>query len=70
MKEIVNTTSRPIVLENGTILAAAGTEGSVKRVENISETELARLSGAIVLRDAEIEQPPSTPKARPEGENK
>lgn len=64
MKEIVNTTSRPVTLQDGTILAAAGTEGSVKRVEHLSEADERRLSESIVVRDAEIEQPPA-PKVIP-----
>jgi hypothetical protein len=43
MKEIINRCSHPIVLEDGTVLAAAGTKGSVKRVDKLTEREEKRI---------------------------
>lgn len=57
MKEIVNMTSRPIVLEDGTIIAAAGTDGSVKSVE-LSEGDARRLSDSIFVRDVSAAEAP------------
>ena len=55
MKEIVNLTSRPIVLGDGTIVAATSTEGSVKRVEEISDADARRLGDSIAVRDVAVE---------------
>ena len=72
MKEIVNQTSRPVTLEDGTILAAAGTEGSVKRVEFLSEADARRLSESVFVRDvgeaAEPGKKPAKAGTQPEQE--
>ena len=52
---ITNMTTRPVVLEDGTILAALGTEGATKTVESLSETDARRLGDSIVVRDVEVE---------------
>lgn len=36
---LINQLSQPLCLEDGTILAAAGTEGSAKRVKELSEKD-------------------------------
>jgi hypothetical protein len=43
MRELINRRSHPVVLEDGTVLAAAGTPGSVKQVDKLTERELGRL---------------------------
>jgi len=53
MKQITNLTSRPVVLEDGTILAAARTDGSVKSVESVSESDARRLGDSIFVSDVD-----------------
>lgn len=57
MKELINQHSQPIALESGVVLAAAGTEGSVRHVESISEGDRRRYAsrGLIAVRDVEFE---------------
>lgn len=43
--EITNLTGRPVVLSDGTIVSAAGTEGSSKTVETLSDRDRKRLVG-------------------------
>jgi len=51
MKQITNLTSRPVVLADGTMLAAARTDGSVKQVESLSEVDERRLGDSIFVSD-------------------
>jgi hypothetical protein len=51
MKKITNLTTRPVVLEDGTILAASRTEGSVKKVKSLSDGDARRLAGSIHVAD-------------------
>ena len=60
MKEITNLSTRALPLEDGTILAAAGTAGCVKQVESLSDAEAQRLSVSIFIREVEFagKEPP------------
>ena len=40
--KVINNHTQPISLEGGTILAAAGTEGSVKEIDSISDRDRRR----------------------------
>lgn len=51
MKELTNHTTRALPLSDGTILAAAGTAGSVKQVDSLSDDDARRLDGHIFVRD-------------------
>jgi hypothetical protein len=64
MKRITNLSSRVQCLGDarGTILAAAGTDGSSKLLETISEADLARLGDSIHVEDAVDEPPASKPR--------
>ncbi len=57
MKELINQQTQPLVLEDGTVLAAAGSKGSVRHVESISDADVRRLAdrGLIAVRDVEFE---------------
>lgn len=52
MKEVTNLHTQPLALEDGTVLAAAGTDGATKAVDSVSETD-ARLvdRNLIIVRD-------------------
>lgn len=65
MKRITNLSGRMHCLsdENGTILAAAGTDGSSKAVEAISDVDVARLGDSIHVEDIVIEAQAPKPKA-------
>lgn len=63
MKEVVNLTTRSLMLSDGTGLAAKGTPGSVKQVESVSDKDARRLSGMIVVRDVEVAPAPAPKKA-------
>lgn len=41
-ERLINNTRQPITLEDGTILAASGTDGSQRAVENLSERDRER----------------------------
>lgn len=41
-ERLINNTRQPITLEDGTILAASGTDGSHRHVENLSERDRSR----------------------------
>jgi hypothetical protein len=60
--KVINNYSKPVVLDNGAILAAAGAEGSTKSVESISDRDRRRLvdRGLIAI----VEESPKTPKAK------
>lgn len=52
MKEVVNLHTQPLSLESGVILAAAGTDGSVKTVEELSDGDKRLVdAGLILVRD-------------------
>lgn len=53
MKQITNLTMRPVHLGDGTILAAARTEGSVKQVESLSDVDSRRLGDSISVSDVD-----------------
>lgn len=63
MKEVTNLTTRALTLsdEAGTVLAAAGTPGSVRQFEGIREDDARRLSGMIHVREVEA-APAAAPK--------
>jgi hypothetical protein len=42
MKRYVNHAPHPIVFDDGTTLAAAGTDGSIKNIESITDADRAR----------------------------
>ncbi len=56
MKEVTNLHTQPLELEDGTILAAAGTEGATKTVKALGERDEKRLvrRGFIFVRDKEL----------------
>ena len=58
MKQITNLTTRPVVLSDGTILAAAGTKGAAKQTEKLSDADARRLSGSIHVIDVVDESAP------------
>lgn len=60
MKEITNLSTRALPLEDGTILAAAGTAGCVKQVESLSDDDARRLGGMIFVREDEVDPAPKT----------
>ena len=60
MKEVINQQTQPVVLDDGTILAAAGTDGSVKEVAGISENDQRLLDrGLISVRDQKLKAVPN-----------
>lgn len=65
MKRITNLSGRMHCLhdEKGTILAAAGTDGSSKVVESISDADVARLGDSIHVEGVTIEAQASKSKA-------
>jgi hypothetical protein len=64
MKRITNLSGRMQCLadERGTILAAAGTDGSSKLVETITEADQARLGDSIHVEDVVDEAPATKPR--------
>jgi hypothetical protein len=64
MKEVRNLHTQPLDLEDGTILAAAGTEGSTKTVDSLSERDerLVRLNLISVRNQVLKAVPPQTPQ--------
>jgi hypothetical protein len=69
MTEVTNQTRRPQTLSDGTILAAAGTNGSTKTVNAISDADQKRLGGRGWISVSEKRRPlsavqRSTPKAQ------
>lgn len=55
MLTLINRTRQPQTLESGVILAAAGTDGYIKDVEQLSEADRKRLvePGHLLVREAE-----------------
>lgn len=63
MKEVVNNQARAIPLEDGTVLAAAGTPGSVRTVADLAETDQRLVDrGLIGVRDMPLKAVPAVPK--------
>ena len=60
--KLINNHSQPLSLEGGVILAAAGTEGSVREVEALSEFDRRRLvdTGRVAI----LEDPSQVTDAR------
>lgn len=56
---LINNHRQPITLDDGTILAAAGTEGSAREVENLSERDRRRYveTGRVAIVEAKATQP-------------
>jgi hypothetical protein len=49
MLRLANTARHPVTLDDGTILAASGTEGSIKEVDSISDDDRSRyIDGGII----------------------
>lgn len=85
MKELVNLHTQPLAIEDGTILAAAGTEGSAKTILDIpadeedAKAKQARLNdqidmlidrGLVIARDSKLRAvPPQQPVAPKPAEN-
>ena len=74
MKRLINTSRQPQMLDDGTSLAASGTEGSERLVENITEGDERRLvnRGKVLILDGEnvaSAVTPITPAASPAGES-
>ncbi len=67
MKQLTNLTKRPVVLADGTILAAAGTSGASKPVEVLSDTDVRRLGASVHVGDVAIASrvAPAAKKAAP-----
>jgi hypothetical protein len=54
MKTVINNHSQPLPLESGVIVAAAGTNGSVREVESLSDGDLRYVGrGWLVVKDTE-----------------
>jgi hypothetical protein len=58
LKKLINQTLMPQVLDNGTVLAAAGKPGSTKEVESIADADRARLvtPGHVLVIDLKREE--------------
>ncbi len=68
MERLANNARHPLTLEDGTILAAAGTEGSVKEVDEISPADRARyIDTGIVAVLASAQSGPAGQVQQPEG---
>lgn len=64
MKIVTNNHTQPLVLEDGTVLAAAGTLGSVKEVAGLGASDERLISGGLIsIRDAQLR---AVPQAEPE----
>lgn len=57
MKRITNLSLEQVVLKDGTILGASGSEGSSKVVESVVEADLRRLGDKISVKDARDDRP-------------
>jgi len=68
MKEVTNNSMQPVTLDDGTILAAAGTEGSTKPISSLSERDdrlvRRRLITILDLSIKAVPPPASTKTAR------
>ena len=66
--KLINQDRMPHSLEDGTVLAAAGTPGSVKEVEKISDADRARLvdAGRVLVVESRREAPerPATSESK------
>lgn len=51
MIEVINNHNQPLVLSDGTILAAAGTKGSVREMKSISDEDRERHANRILIRE-------------------
>jgi hypothetical protein len=61
MKQVTNLITQPLTLKDGTILAAAGTTGSVKQVESLSDEDQRLVDrGFVYVSEVEIVPPPET----------
>jgi hypothetical protein len=77
---LTNLTTRPVVLSDGTVLAAAGTDGASKEVKELSDRDRARLvhRGAVHVTDesqvpsskSQVEERGSSPTVREGSEEK
>lgn len=68
MRRLANPHRHPVDLADGTILAAAGTEGSVKEVETVSETDQRRIDDGVIVElgaatRPQTNEPPQRPAA-------
>lgn len=63
MKRITNLSGRVQCLADGTMLAAAGTNGSSKLVEIISAADVTRLGGLVHVEEAAHQSPEQAPKS-------
>lgn len=70
MLRLANNARHPITLEDGTILAASGTKGSVKEVDSISDDDRRRYieSGIVAELDAAQATPGTDAPERPASE--
>lgn len=59
---LINNHTQPVTLEDGTILAAAGTDGSTKEVETLSDKDKRRYldTGLIAIEPVPVEPEPRT----------
>lgn len=66
MFKVINNHRQPIVLDDGTTLAAAGTQGSVRELESISERDRRRHveRGRIAVEDLASPAPAGKSKAK------
>jgi hypothetical protein len=60
--KLTNRFSKPIVLDDGTILAAAGTNGSTKEVESITDRDRRRYVQTMRVAIAREPEPEAQPK--------
>jgi hypothetical protein len=69
MKEVTNQTSQPLSLDDGTVLAAAGTPGSTKQVSGLAESDQ-RFSarGMISVRETKLQAVPPAPSTSSDDE--
>jgi hypothetical protein len=69
MKQLINLTARALPLANGTVLAAARTEGSERLVETIDESDQRLIDGGFIsVREVEVSSLPAAPAAEQSGE--
>lgn len=69
MRRLANPQRHPVVLEDGTTLAAAGTEGSVKEVETVSEADQRRIDDGVIVELGAVARPQTNePPQRPASE--
>ena len=61
MKQLTNLITQSVTLDDGTVLAAAGTAGSVKQVDSVSDSDQKRLveRGFVHVSEVEIESQPA-----------